>query len=40
MPIFGLTIVAVIKVLVVPITSMFRSVPQNNTLNDESLSGL
>ena len=31
MPILGLTIVAVIGVLMVPITSIFRSVPKNNT---------
>ena len=31
MPILGLTIVAVIGVLMVPITSIFRSIPQNNT---------
>ena len=31
MPILGLTIRAVIGVLMVPITSIFRSVPQNNT---------
>ena len=31
MPILGLTIVAVIGVLMVPSSSIFRSVPQNNT---------
>ena len=31
MPILGLTIRAVIGVLMVPITFIFRSVPQNNT---------
>ena len=31
MPILGLTIVAVIGVLMVPSLSIFRSVPQNNT---------
>ena len=31
MPILGLTIRAIIGVLMVPITSIFRSVPQNNT---------
>ena len=31
MPILGLTIMAVIGVLMVPSSSIFRSVPQNNT---------
>ena len=31
MPILGLTIRAIIGVVMVPITSIFRSVPQNNT---------
>ena len=31
MPILGLTVVAVIGVLMVPSSSIFRSVPQNNT---------